>query len=178
MRLAVLFAIFTAAWALPIDNDDDIDALSLFENSSADDFASVSLTELVMRRSEDCTDPTFGTSQWANYGNDGRGQYKGSCGASGHNKDKCWTDVYAVQAQTWWAPWQVVSAEIDCNGFKTLQSCQISDIHAFQSCRSKETSVSVSVGIEADILKVGGEVTKTTGSMDCQTHTTQQVFTW
>ena len=177
MKFAILFSIITAAWAFPVADEDDPDALSFFEKSSNDDLAAFNVTDIIMRRSADCTDPTFGTSQWTNYNNDGRGQYKGSCGASGHGKDKCWTDAYAVQAQTQWTPFQVVSATVDCS-VKTLQSCAISDIHAFQTCKTKQTSVAVSAGIESEILKIGGEVTLSRGSMDCQTHTTQQTFTW
>jgi hypothetical protein len=145
------------------------------ESNDLGNIDTVNVTKLLLPRDDICTDPSFGTSQWANYGNDGNGRYLGSCGDSGHNSNKCWTDVYAVQAQTLWTPWDVVSGGVDCAG---SAGCSISDINAIQTCKSQSTSVSVSVGLQSDILSLGAEVTHTDGTMDCQTHTSQKTWTW
>ncbi|KAG9570266.1 hypothetical protein KCU71_g1457, partial [Aureobasidium melanogenum] len=134
------------------------------------------ITHLRLSRDDgQCTDPTFGTSQWADYSNDGNGRYAGTCGVTGHDSHKCWTDVYAVQAQIQWSPWKVVSAGVDCAG---SASCSISDTWEFQSCTSQSTSVSVTAGIQSEVLNIGGEVTHETGTTECQTHSSQKTWEW
>ncbi|KAH0279732.1 periplasmic binding protein-like II, partial [Aureobasidium melanogenum] len=130
------------------------------------------VTHLLLSRDDgQCTDPTFGTSQWADYSNDGNGRYAGTCGVTGHDSHKCWTDVYTVQAQIQWSPWKVVSAGVDCAG---SASCSISDTWEFQSCTSQSTSVSVTTGIQSEVLNIGGEMTHETGTTECQTHSSQK----
>lgn len=134
------------------------------------------ITQLLLSRDDgQCTDPTFGTSQWADYSNDGNGQYAGTCGVTGHDSHKCWTDVYTVQAQIQWSPWKVVSAGVDCAG---SASCSISDTWEFQSCTSQSTSVSVTAGIQSEVLSIGGEVTHESGTTECQTHSSQKTWEW
>ena len=109
-------------------------------------------------RDDTCTDATGQTSQWANHDNDGNGHYSGTCGVSGHNSDKCWTDIYVTQSQMQWKPFDVVSAGHDCAHTST---CSITHINSKQACRSESTSVSVGAdaGILKDILSISAEVT-------------------
>jgi hypothetical protein len=148
---------------------------TIFELGSLHNSDGKNATRALFSRDDQCTDPSFGTSQWASHANDGNGRYAGSCGDSGHNSNKCWTDVYAVQAQTQWSPWKVVSGGVDCAG---SASCSISDINTIQTCKSQSTSVSVSIGIQSEVLNIGGEVTHETGTTDCTTHTSQKTWQW
>jgi hypothetical protein len=122
-------------------------------------------TNFIENRGGTRTDPSGQTSQWTKRQNDGTGRYVGTCGDSGKGNSHCWADVYAVQYQTPWQPWEAVS-----RGFtRSDQPCSTTHINAKQACISQETSTSFSVGIDDEVLKIGAEVSHTEGSSQCTT---------
>lgn len=122
-------------------------------------------TNFIENRGGTRTDPSGQPSQSTNRQNDGTGRYVGTCGDSGKGDSHCWTDVYAVQYQTPWQPWEAVS-----RGFtRSDQPCSTTHINAKQACISQETSTSFSAGIDDEVLKIGAEVSHTEGSSQCTT---------
>ncbi|CAJ2503153.1 Uu.00g105470.m01.CDS01 [Anthostomella pinea] len=88
---------------------------------------------------------------------------------------KCWYDYFITSADVALDPWTKASGDIYCSD---SSPCLAQKLSASQTCQSKSTAISASVGADIEGFSLGVSVTLTTEDSKCFTATDVTACSW
>ncbi|KAH9908200.1 hypothetical protein F4778DRAFT_720748 [Xylariomycetidae sp. FL2044] len=88
---------------------------------------------------------------------------------------KCWYDYFIVSADLELEPWTKASGDIYCTD---SNPCMAQKLSGGQTCQSKSTAISVSVGADIEGFSLGVSTTLTTEDSKCETATDVTACSW